>query len=79
MEGEAGPVVILPADTGINYLRRSVDAFGLKSRSRIRPLLLPIQSVKILVAGIYILGYDIMITPLILIERYIPLPWRENV
>jgi hypothetical protein len=67
LEREARPLVILPGEVGIYYLRGPMDALGLKSGSGIWTLLLAVQAVKILVAGIHALDNDVMITALLLI------------
>jgi hypothetical protein len=66
-ERRAAPGVILPGELGIDYLRRTVDAFGLKSGCWIWTLLLGVQAVKILVAGIHALRDHIVVTALLLV------------
>ncbi len=55
-------MVILPGEVGIHYLRGTMGALGLKSGSRIRALLLVIQSVNVPVAGLYVLCHHGMVT-----------------
>jgi hypothetical protein len=61
------PGIIFPRELGIDYLGRAMNAFRLKSGSRIRAFLLAVQAVKILVAGIHALRDHIVVTALLLV------------
>jgi hypothetical protein len=66
LEREAEPGVILPMELRINYLRRSVDAFGLKSGSGIRMFLPTIEAVEVSGTGLYALRDTNVVTEFIL-------------
>jgi len=66
-ERRAAPGVILPGELGIDYLRRTVDAFGLIPGSRIRAFLLALEAIKVSGAGIYSSHNGAMVTELLLL------------